>query len=454
MRTLSKHDRAVLGPPLPEESGCYWLESAAGGTPPLEALCGDHAADVVIVGGGYTGLSAALHLAETFPEHRILLLEAVRVGCGASGQNSGLVLPLINGAEPIIRDLLQAQRTEEALQVYEETSAGIGMIERLVAAHDLDCDWERVDWMHAALTARHEKKLEGDREMYAALGIEAQWVPATALCPRVDPDKYRGALRIAAGGMVHPGKLAREVRGLVEARGVQIYEDTPVLEIAPGSTVTVRTPAGSVRAPALVLATNAYTAQLGMFRRRILPVHSCSIATEPLSEAQIDALAWRHRESFVDVRAMFELFRLTRDNRILHSGGNAFYCFNGAISDGADHPNHALLERGLRSTFPSLAPVAVTHRWVGHGGVTLDLTPTIGVHGAARNVYFAGGYSGHGVTVALLAGRLLRDLYAGQALPRALDFIHDRRPPSTAPEPFNSIGFALYKRYMRWADSR
>jgi glycine/D-amino acid oxidase-like deaminating enzyme len=409
---------------------------------------------VVIVGGGYTGLSTALHLTETFPEHRILLLEAARVGCGASGKNSGLVLPFIHGAEEMVRALLRAQRVEEARQVYQETSAGIGIIEGLVTTQGLDCEWERVNCMRAALTDRQQRRLEREREMYAALGVEAEWVPPAALRPRVDPASYRGALRIAAGGMVHPGKLAREVRRLVQARGVQIFEDSPALEIVPGSTVTVRTPAGSVRAPALVLATNAYTGQLGMFRRRILPLHSYSIATEPLSDAQIETLAWHDRQSFFDVRAFFELFRLTGDNRIIHSGGDAFYRYNGAVDDGKSHPDYARLERALRRTFPALAPVSITHRWVGHVGLTLDMAPTFGAHGPSRNIFFAGGYSGHGVPVAFLAGRLLRDLYAGEPLPPALDFIHDRRLPPSPPEPLISIGFALYKRYLRWADSR
>jgi len=454
MHAVTQHDRALAGAPHPSGSRGYWLDSSGIDGPPLPALRGDQSADVVIVGGGYTGLSAALHLAEAFPEHRILLLEAGRVGCGASGQNSGLVLPFIHGAEAMVRDCLRSQRIEEAQQVYQETSAGIGIIERLVSRHDLDCEWERVDSMRAALTERQQRKLEHERAMYQALGVEAEWVPPGAIRPRVDPARYCGALRIAAGGMLHPGKLAREVCRLVQERGVEIYEDSPVLEILPGSTVGVRTPAGSVRAPALFLATNAYTGRLGMFRRRILPVHSYSIATEPLSDAQIETLAWHDRQSFLDVRAFFELFRLTRDNRIIHSGGDAFYCFNGAVLDGKRHPDYARLERALRRTFPALAPLSITHRWVGHVGLTLDMAPTLGMYGSTRNIFFAGGYSGHGVPVAFLAGRLLRDLYAGEPLPPALDFIQNRRLPSSPPEPLISIGFALYKRYLRWADSR
>jgi glycine/D-amino acid oxidase-like deaminating enzyme len=204
----------------------------------------------------------------------------------------------------------------------------------------------------------------------------------------------------------------------------------------------------------LVLATNAYTAQLGAFRRRISPVHCFSIATEPLSDDQLEDLDWDERHSLLDPRAFFELFRLTPDNRVMHSGGDAFYFFGGAVRRGEGHPDYARLEEALRDSFPALAPVSITHRWVGHVGLTLDMTPTLGVHGPAKNVYFAGGYSGHGVPAALLAGRLLRDLLDGKPTPPALDFIRDRRPGRLPPEPLSSLGFALYRRYLRWADSR
>jgi glycine/D-amino acid oxidase-like deaminating enzyme len=447
-------DRDRFGAPLSVGASSYWCNLAGRDSAPLPALRGDHSADAVIVGGGFTGLSAALHLSRTFPEHRILLLEAARVGYGASGQNSGLLLPFINGAVRIVEDLLRQERVEDARQVYQETSAGVGIIEELIAEHELDCEWERVGSMRAALTPRHERQLERERQMYAALGVEAEWVPRAAIRPRVDPAKYRGALHVGSGAMLHPGKLAREVLALVRARGVEVHEESPVTEITPGASVTVRTPSACVRAPALFLATNAYTAQLGMFRRRILPVHCYSIATEPLSDAQLESLEWHDRRFFIDPRAFFELFRLTRDNRIIHNGGNAFYCWGGAVSDGAGHRDFARLERALHRTFPALGPISITHRWVGHVGFTLDMVPTLGVHGAARNVFFAGGYSGHGVPPAFLAGRLLRDLYAGEPLPSALDFVRDRSLPPSAPEPLNSVGFALLKRYLRWTDSR
>jgi glycine/D-amino acid oxidase-like deaminating enzyme len=218
----------------------------------------------------------------------------------------------------------------------------------------------------------------------------------------------------------------------------------------------VRTPRGAVRAPVLVLATNAYTQHLGLdfLRGRILPIHSFSIATAPLTDAQVAALSWRGRQPFMSAKSFFDLFRLTADNRIALSGGDGFYYYGGAAVDGEGHHDYRRLERTFRRLFPTLGDVPITHRWVGHVGMTLDMVPTIGSFGPEQNILFAGGYFGHGVPVAVLAGRLLRDLVAGEPLDPVYDFVLNRKPPRIPGEPFTSVGFALSKRYMRWADAR
>jgi glycine/D-amino acid oxidase-like deaminating enzyme len=447
--------RAPAGSFFGPRSHCHWIESAGiEETPPLAPLQGDHTADVVIVGGGYTGLSTALHLAESFPERRVVLLEGARVGYGASGRNCGLVLPFINGAEATAHRLVDAGRVDEARKVFEATSAGIRLIEDLVATRGVECEWEPVENLLGALTPRQEARLERDQRMYAALGLEATWLPESELRQRVDVAGYRGALTVPASGMLNPAKLATGLLALARAGGVEVHEESPVVEISVGATVGVRTPRGAVRAPVLVMATNAYTHHLGFLRGRILPVHCFSIASAPLTEAQIAALSWGGRHSLHDVRSFFDLFRLTADNRLLLSGGDAFYCYGGAAVDEEGHRDYGRLERVFRRLFPALVDVAITHRWAGHVGVALDLVPTIGAFGPARNVFFAGGYAGHGVSVAVLAGRLLRDLIAGEPLDPVYDFMLNRKPPRAPGEPLTSLGFGLAKRYIRWDDAR
>jgi glycine/D-amino acid oxidase-like deaminating enzyme len=454
-RALEERHRAPAGPFFGPRSHCHWIESAGiEDTPPLAPLDGEHTADVVIVGGGYTGLSTALHLAESFPERRIVLLEGARVGYGASGRNCGLVLPFIKGAKGTVHELVDAGRIDEARKVYEATSAGIDLIQDLAETRGVDCEWEPVECLVGALTPRQEARLEREHRMYAALGLEPAWLPEAELRRRVDVAGYRGALTIPAGGMINPAKLARGLLTLVRAGGVDVHEDSPVVEIAPGTTVSVRTPRGAVRAPVLVLATNAYTQHLGFLRGRILPIHSFSIATAPLTEAQVAALSWRGRQPFLDAQNFFNLFRLTADNRIVLSSGDAFYYHGGAVVDGEGHRDYRRLQRVFRHLYPALADVPITHRWAGHVGLTLDMLPTVGALGPPGNVLFAGGYSGHGVPVAVLAGRLLRDLVAGEPLDPVYDFVLDRKPPRVPGEPLTSLGAGLAKRYMRWADTR
>jgi gamma-glutamylputrescine oxidase len=451
-RALEQHNRAPAGPFFGLRSHCPWIESTGiEDTPPLASLTGDHTADVVIVGAGYTGLSTALHLAESFPNRRIVILEAARVGYGASGRNDGLLGPFIYGAEQIAHELVEADRIDEARHVYDATSAGLNIIEDLSTTRGIDCELERVETLLGAFTPEQEAMAEGTQKMYAALGLEATWLPENEMRRRVDVAGYRGALTMPGSQQVNPAKLAAGLHGLVSAAGVEIYEDSRVVDIAPGTTVSVRTPRGTVRAPVLVLATNAYTPHVGFMRGRIVPIHAFNIATAPLTEAQIAALSWSGRQPFYDMQSFFNLFRLTADNRIVLSGGDFFYYNGGATVDGERHHDYKRLERDFRHFFPALGDVPITHRWVGHFALTLDTVPTIGFIGPARNVLFAGGYSGHGVAAAVLAGRLLRDLYAGEPLDPVYDFVLNRMPPRIPGEPFTSVGYGLAKRYMHRA---
>jgi glycine/D-amino acid oxidase-like deaminating enzyme len=320
-------------------------------------------------------------------------------------------------------------------------------------------------WVNRHQQAAIEYLREESRVLREQLGggrLRFSDVQRQRLARHAQPIGRRGLAEL--GTLVTPDTLLRWYRELVarkydgsKKRGPgrpRTSEESPVEEITAGTTVGVRTPRGTVRTPVLVMATNAYTHHLGFLRGRILPVHCFSIASAPLTEAQIAALSWSGRHSLHDVRSFFDLCRLTADNRILLSGGDAFYCYGGAAVDEEGHRDYGRLERLFRRLFPALADVRVTHRWAGHVGVPLDMVPTIGALGPAHNVFFAGGYAGHGVSVAVLAGRLLRDLVAGEPLDPVYDFILDRKPPRAPGEPLTSLGLGLAKRYMRWDDAR
>jgi glycine/D-amino acid oxidase-like deaminating enzyme len=436
-------------------STCYWIESTGmEDAPMLGPLRGDITADVVIIGGGYTGLATALYLTESFPQKQVVILEAARIGYGASGRNDGFVQPLIHGAEDIIERLVEDGQFEAAREIYGATSAGIGIIEDVIEKYEIVCEWEKRTSLVAAATESQVSRLEQEQRHNDLMGLETELLTSAELRRYVNIEGYKAAITVPMGGMLNPAKLARGMISGLQSKGVTICEGIPATRIVPGKKVTVQTPAGSVTAGAVVLATNAYTSRLGFFRGRVLPVHAYNIVTEPLTEKQIEALNWQDRSPINDVRNFFDLFRLTADNRIVQSGGDGFYRYGDGLGEGENLPDCDRLERNLFVRFPMLEGLRVTHRWCGHVGLTLDRIPTVGVTGAAKNIYYGLGYSGHGVPVAFLAGKLICDLYSGNAIDPVYDFFINRKPPAAPPEPIRSIGFALYKRYLRWADSR
>ncbi len=400
---MDEQYRAPAGSFFGPRSHCHWIESAGiEDTPPFAPLQGDQTADVVIGGGGYTGLSAGLHLAESFPERRIVVLEGARVGYGASGRNCGLVLPFITGAERVVHDLVDEGRIDEARKIFEATSAGIGLIEELVKKRGVDCEWEPVESLYGALTPRHQAKLEREQRTYAALGLEATWLPENELRQRIDVPGYRGALTVPCSTMINPAKLATGLLALARAAGVEVHEESPVVDITAGKTVHVRTPRGSVRAPVLVLATNAYThhlrQNLGFLRGRVLPVHCFSIASAPLTKTQIAALSWGGRQPFLDVRSFFDLFRLTADNRILLSGGDGFFYYGAGI----DVQLIPFCANGAYYTVLALVMVAVLQLF---GIETTSLVAMIGAAGLTIGLALQGTLSSFAAGVMLLIFR-------------------------------------------------
>ncbi|MBA3547358.1 MAG: FAD-binding oxidoreductase [Nannocystis sp.] len=423
-----------------DDNHSAWLSGLPPYTP-LPPLRGDQTADVVVVGGGITGVSTAWHLSERYPDRRVVLLEARALANGASGRSGGQVLNGINGVEP--RDDALARR------VFAATSAGIDIVEALAARSAIDCGFSRRGCLEIHTTADSAASAQIRVQTWRSWGLPMRWLPASA----VGMPGAWGAVLDPSAARVNCAALLRGLRPELLARGVAIYEQTPVLRIEEGETLTLTTPEGSLRAAAVVLATNGYTPRLGFFRGGILPLHSHVVATAPISDTQWGDLGLGDFAGFADDLDRIAYGARTHDRRMLFGGGsNAAYTyqFGGspvyARSEARAAAHHDAVERCMRGYFPGLADTPVTHRWTGTLGLTFDRVCSMGVIGPHRNVYYALGYSGHGLALGALAGKVLRDLYSDDHEPwRGLPF-YQKRLLWIPPEPLRWLGYQAYTR--------
>jgi glycine/D-amino acid oxidase-like deaminating enzyme len=284
-------------------------------------------------------------------------------------------------------------------------------------------------------------------ERLARAGIPARFVASGAL--RIAG--ARGAILDPLAGRLNGFALLQAMRPALAAQGVVVHEHTPVLRIREGPTITLTTPGGEVRAGAVVLATNAYTPALGYFRSRILPLHSHVVATAPLPPDMWDRIGWEQWDGFTDDLDRIAYASRTLGGRLVFGGGGnpAYgYRFGGAVTfpDREGHPAWAFVTEVMRRYFPGLDDTPIVDRWSGTLAITLDRVCTMGVRGAHRNVYYALGYSGHGVALALLAGRVLADLHEGNHEAwRDLPF-YQRRLRPMPPEPLRWLAYQAYTR--------
>jgi glycine/D-amino acid oxidase-like deaminating enzyme len=411
--------------------------------PPYEArapLAGEVRADVAIVGGGFTGVSTALHLSRRFPDRRVVLLEARLLANGASGRNGGHVLNFFNGAEPA--DPARVRR------LYEVTNAAIDDIEATLRSAGVDAGFAREGSLEVYTSAERAEAAHARAERHAAAGVPLRFLSGGELSSRLNLEGAVGGVLDPGAGRMNGAAYLRGLRRVLLERGVGVFENTPVLAVREGRAIELATPGGAVRADAVVLATNAYTPALGYFRGRVLPLHCHMLGTERRAPETWASLGWGRLSSFSDDSDRIAFGALTETGRLVFGGGcNAAYAyrFGGRATwpAGACRGHDAVAGR-LRRYLPLVDTIPVEHRWTGPVALTLDRQPTIGVRGEHRNVYYALGYSGHGVTLANLAGRVLADLYAGDAEQWTDLPCFERVPPYMPPEPFTWLGYTVW----------
>ncbi|MFI9825618.1 NAD(P)/FAD-dependent oxidoreductase [Streptomyces sp. NPDC052013] len=384
----------------------FWF--ADDGLPAVRApLAGDAAADVVIVGGGYTGLWTAYYLKKTVPFLRVTVLERKFCGYGASGRNGGWLYNGIAGRDRYAR----LHGHEAAVRLQRAMNATVDEVIRVAQAEGIDAGIHRGGVLEVARTpaqlarlkAFHERELavgEKDRELYGAEETARRVRVADAV----------GSSWTPHGARLHPVRLVKGLAAAVEALGVTIHESTPVTEIRRKHAVT---PYGTVRAPYVLRCTEGFTAGLKGQRRTWLPMNSSMVVTEPLSEEHWEAVGWAGRETLGDMAHAYMYAQRTPDGRIALGGRGVPYRF-GSRTDN-DGTTQAATVEALREVlagfFPSLAGVRIEHAWSGVLGVPRDWCASVTLD-RSSGLGWAGGYVGSGVATANLAARTLCDLVA------------------------------------------
>ncbi len=428
----------------------YWHETV--NLTPGAPLEGATKADVVIVGGGFSGLSTACALKRARSDLDVVLLEREVVGHGASGRNGGFAMPLLGWDLTYTVNSLGAAKAREAYRLMYDA---IAALEARVMDDRIECDLERTGYLLLATKGRARHTRE-EVEIGRELGFDLRWLEGASLREHLDSAAFAGGLFDPNTAILNPAKLARGLLGVARRLGVRVYERTPVTAFRDGATLNVETPTGSVAARSGVLTVNGYGASLGFFEQRVLPMHTYIVLTEPLDEAKLREIGWNARTSLETARNFIHYFRLTADNRILFGGEDAKLYWGGRYRD-ADPAVFGRLERALVGLFPALAGTRITHRWGGVLGVTFDMFPSMGATGTDENVFYATGYSGHGVALsnhagALLAPRILERLGVRTHDPAPTPFFYGRRPRSMLGPWVRYLGAQAYRIALRAQD--
>lgn len=426
----------------------WWLEDALareGDPPPAPALRGDATADVAIVGGGYTGLWTALALREQAPELRITVLEAEICGDGPSGRNGGFVHGYW-ASFPSILPLLGEERALELAQAGERIIPGI---RAWAEAHGEDVWLVEGGMLEVSAAPAQDSSVEKAVAAAAGVGRSEHAAPLTAeeVAQRVSSPVFRNGVFYPECATVHPGLLVRALRRGALAAGVALHERTPVTDVRAGSPNELVTPGGTLRAPEVVLATNAALTGWSPASRNLTNFGSYVVLTEPAPEA-LAAIGWSGGEAVVDGRMFLHYFRTTRDGRVLMGSGSGPIGFGGRIDArfSRDRPTAARAEAGLRRLLPGLAGIRVERAWGGPIDVSADHLPFFRTKPGTR-IHYGAGYSGHGVGPAWMGGRILASLVLGADDEWTRGPLAARQVPRLPREPFRRVGGGL----VRWA---
>jgi gamma-glutamylputrescine oxidase len=383
-----------------------WYEASVTRAAPMLPLSEHVTADACVIGGGYAGLSAALELAQR--GFSVVLVEAQRIGWGASGRNGGQVIVGF-GSDGECAIEKQFPR-EDARRAWDVSVEGLRLLQERIARHGIECEW-RSGYLNLAVKASKSHALRRWMDhVVRAYEHPLQWIAPHEIGGWMATSRYHSAVFDEMSGHLHPLKYCLGLCRAAREAGVRIHENSAAFLLARGERPLVKTAQGECRCSFVVLAGNVYLGEYGddiapEVAARIMPVGTYMIATEPMDEDRADALM-RGRPAASDTNFVLDYFRVSADHRLLFGGADSY-------SGAAPRDLITRVRASMLRVFPQLADLHVPHAWGGFVDITMNKAPNFGRLG--NNIYYLQGFSGHGLALAGMAGKLAAEAIAGQA---------------------------------------
>jgi glycine/D-amino acid oxidase-like deaminating enzyme len=435
----------------PIEETCYWL--AALPRHEVRPLSGPAEHDVVVIGGGLTGLWTALFLKELDPVRDVAVVEQGIAAWGASGRNAGMLAETIDHTHGLA---IQHFGAAEASRLAALGEQNVAELVGFIRDRAIECDYEPSGRFMASFTEAHLEEAQRNVDIATSLGIDThRLLSKEEMQAEVHSPRYLGGLEVKGGGIMDPARFTDGLRREAEKLGVRVYERTKVDRIVEdGAGVRLDANGTTLKARRAVLGTSAYTHHLlPEVLHRFIPLYDYIMVSEPLTAAQWEAIGWKGRQGITDGRTFFNYYRPTADGRVLWGTSEANYYRGNRVDEACDHSqrHYDSLRQSWKQTFPQVAELEWPYAWGGAICSTTRLTPYFG-QALGGKAWYGLGFTGHGLGSTRVAGRILAHLVLGRSS-ELLDLALVRKKPFPyPPEPLRGWAVDAVTRDLRKLD--
>lgn len=436
----------------PSNVRSLWLTETAALHAPVERLERNIAVDVAIVGGGFVGLWTAILLKQQEPDLCVAILEANRCGNGASGLNGGFVMSWW----PKIASLVRICGVDDGLWLADETTRSVNSLASFLDRHRVDAEYRQCGWLWTATTSAHVGSWDSvvDTAQRLGRGEVFQQVSPEDIARRTGSDAHIAGICEPVNGTIHPGKLGRGLTQIARQSGVEIYEHSRVEIIGRSDPAELVTRSATVTAKRVVIATNAWAAEIPELKRQFVCVGSAIVVTPPIPE-RLTEIGWTGGESITDSQSTVDYYRTTRDGRIVFGKGGGRIYFTGEPRKPVFNDAAGIAEAAadFRRVYPMLHDVPIERSWSGPIDRTYDSLPLLGSLTDAPNIFYGIGWSGNGVNPSRIGGRILASLVLDKRDRWSTNGLVNRRARLFPSEPLRYLGGSLVRAAMLQKDS-